>query len=237
MSTEIMNQALDLLEEEPILSMDDNRAAVRWMKRNYDPARKALIRMHPWNFALRRALLIVEANAPLFGWRYSYNLPNDCLRVLPLTSNGNPTYGSLDFQVEGRKLLTNAGSPRPIRYLADITDPRIFDPMFVDALATRLAWKAASFITGKMNYAQLCQQAHANALMQAQMIDSLEGTPERPEADDWINGRSGNEFDYRFDDSAGGISGIGGIDVSTLPTTAPSIPGQLWNNGGVVSIS
>lgn len=237
MSVEIMNMALDLLEEEPILSMEDNRAAVRWMKRNYEPVRKAIIRQHPWNFALARALLFVEANAPIFGWRFSYVLPSDCLRVLPLTSNGHPNSHSIDFVVEGRRILTNAGSPRPLRYLSNVTDPNVFDPMFVQVLAASLGMRAASFITGKMNYAQLCKQSAAEALAQAQMVDGLEGTPEKPEADDWINGRNGDAWN-RFDDSWGGISsGGGGIDISSLPTSPPPVPGQLWNNGGVLSIS
>jgi hypothetical protein len=56
--------ALDLLEEEPILSQSDNRAAVRWMNRNYGQTRDELLESHPWKFALRRAVLNAEAEQP-----------------------------------------------------------------------------------------------------------------------------------------------------------------------------
>ena len=188
--TAIMNQALDLLEEEPIIDPSDDRAAVRWMNRNYGPVRDSLLRLHPWNFAVRRKSLAREATAPDSGWRYSFVLPPDCLRVLPLDVGGYLNGASVQYAIEGRRIVSDAcQQPLPISYIARVEDDTQMDAMFVQVLAVTLAYRAASWLTGKQGLAQAMQQQAKEMLMQAQMVDSLEGTPATPEADDWINGR------------------------------------------------
>ena len=36
---------------------------------------------------------------------------------------------------------------------------------------------------------------------------------------------------------SGGSSGFAVIDLSSLPTTLPSVSGVLWNNGGILQVS
>ena len=204
MSTAIINMALDLLKEEPILSATDDRTAVRWMNRNYQPIRDSLMRLHPWNWAMVRVALAALSTPPAFGWAYQYQLPADCIRVLPLTGSasvyGSPSTGgtlngpSVKFAIEGRYLLTNAPPPIQLSYIQSITDETLMDAAFVQALATTLAARAANFITGKGEYAKELKQEAGQLVMQAQMVDALEGTPPDPEQDDWVNGRSGGQY-------------------------------------------
>jgi hypothetical protein len=187
--TAIMNMALDLLEEEPILSPDDDRAAVRWMDRNYAPVRDALLRSHPWNFAIKRASLPILTDAPTSGWSYAYQLPSDCLRILPLAYSGYLNGRSLQYALEGRTLVSDEAAPLVISYIARVTDDAQMDPMFVQALAASLAARAASWLTGKQGVREAMQQMATQLTMQAQMVDSLEGSPAEAETDSWIDGR------------------------------------------------
>jgi hypothetical protein len=190
MSTEIMNMALDLLEEEPILSQSDNRAAVRWMNRNYGQTRNELLESHPWKFALRRAVLNAEAEQPSFGPLYSYPLPVDCVSVLPPNYGGHTNSGSMSFHREGNAVLANTSGPLLVRYISN--DEESFSALFKRALATSLAAKAASLITGKQTYAQLLTNMAANVTLQAQMRDSLQATPDHVEEEDWTRARNGD---------------------------------------------
>lgn len=196
MSVAIMNMALDFLEEEPILTAEDDRTAVRWMNRNFAPIRDALLRSHNWNFAIKRASLAKLADAPSSGWSYGYALPADCLRVLPLTYKGNLNGASLNYTVEGRTILTDSSSPSLISYVSRVESEADMDPLFVQALAATVAARAASFITGKNSMAQTLSAQARELTMQAQMVDALEGSAPTPEGEDWINGRSGLSVYY-----------------------------------------
>lgn len=183
---DIFNAAFDLLDEEVAIDPADDRAPVRWMRRNYPLVRDAVLRRHPWNFALARAALPALSGEPVFGWDHQYQLPADCLRLLPLTYDGKLNSDPIDHEVEGRRILTNAKSPLKIRYVRRVEDPSLFDALFTQLLAAELAFRAASWITGKQSYAERLGQMAAQLNEQATLLDALEGTPADPLDDDLI---------------------------------------------------
>lgn len=193
--TEICNLALDHLDEATITDFDtDTSARARLLRRNFWPVAWALMRKHPWNFVSRRIQIASSAATPAFGWSYSYDLPDHCLRVLPLTDDGTENGNPVPYKVEGTQILTNWPPPLNVRYLYKIDDTNgggtgAFDQQFVDLLAAAIAQKIAHFITGKQSYAQALGQMAQGLLLEAQMIDSLEGTPDDPVDDFWIDAR------------------------------------------------
>jgi hypothetical protein len=187
--TAICNLALDYLDEAPLTSIDDTGAVGRWFQRNFWPMAWSLMRKHPWNFALARASLAASALPPLFGWPNAYDLPSDCLRVLPLTTDGTENGRPVPFKVEGAQILTRQEAPLKLRYIRRIDNPGLFDGQFCDALAAALAQKAAHFITGKQSYSQAVGQIFASLINDAQSIDALEGTPDDPIDDFWLDAR------------------------------------------------
>lgn len=56
-STEIANGALTLIGARPISALSDTSKEGRTCNANYDVARKAVLRLHPWNFATKRTIL------------------------------------------------------------------------------------------------------------------------------------------------------------------------------------
>ena len=68
---EICNLALDRVKEAPINAIDgtDNRAAARWMGRNFATVRDMTLAQFPWRFAVSRAQIANTVTpAPEFGW-------------------------------------------------------------------------------------------------------------------------------------------------------------------------
>lgn len=189
-TTDIANMALDYLDEAPLVSFDSDTGAVaRQLRRNFWPVARACMRRHPWNFAVARASLSANATAPAFGWSYAYQIPTDCLRVLPITADGTEDGTPTPHKIEGQNILTNQAAPLYIRYIAAISNTGLFDNSFCEYLAATLAHRAAHFITGKQSYAQLMGQIAQGMLNEAQMIDALEGTPEDAIGDSWDRAR------------------------------------------------
>ena len=53
----ICNRALDLLGADPITSLEDGSKAANLCQRNFEPSADSVLRLYPWNAALRRARL------------------------------------------------------------------------------------------------------------------------------------------------------------------------------------
>ena len=137
---EVCNLTLDLLKQAPISSIDSPEdPAEVIMARWYDVCRRALLRAHTWNFALKRRVLTPTGTAPAFGYSDAYNLPNDFLR---LGSIGDDSLGDFrrDYEIEnGQLLMTNDAGDLNLRYVYDLTTVTQFDPLFVDILALYMA--------------------------------------------------------------------------------------------------
>ena len=88
MATEvsICANALRRLGDDPITSLTDDTERARLCNAFYTDARDAVLRSHPWNFAITRTSLAKLSDAPAYGFNYQYSLPTDpyCLRVLEM---------------------------------------------------------------------------------------------------------------------------------------------------------
>lgn len=189
-STDICNQALDLVKEAPIGDMlSDTTPKARWFQRNYATTRDALLAEHPWNFAVKYASLPVNAAAPVSRWLYGYQIPSDCLRLLPLQKDGYFEGALIAHEVNGQTIETDATAPLRVRYIRRVDAEGEFSPLFVKAFAAQLAMNIAHWITGKASALQIAQQVYETTMAKAKRIDGMEGTFERPYDDDVIAAR------------------------------------------------
>lgn len=129
----VCNLALAKLGARTIESLTENSKEARLCALFLDSSRDELLRAHPWNFAAARATLARLSEPPAFGYARAFQLPPDCLRVRRLNGDVRAV-----FEIEGRQLLTDQDQAR-ILYTARVEDPTRFDPLFVQALAARLA--------------------------------------------------------------------------------------------------
>lgn len=177
----IANRALQKLGGGYIANFLDNKKEARAVNRAYDYVRQAVLRSHPWNFAVRRQKLTASATAPAFDYELQYQLPTDCLRILEVIDGD-----AYPYQVEGRLILTNQAAPLRIRYVADISDPNQFDALFIEAFACRLAMELCEDLTQSNAKRQLAQEEYTAALREARRIDGQENPPDDLPEPDWL---------------------------------------------------
>lgn len=173
------NSALLRVGAASILSLADNSVEARACSICYDSNRRDELRKHKWNFALKRAVLAPDTTAPAFDFLYAFTLPTDCLRVLrPATTN-------LDWQIEGRKILTNDGNVLYLKYIADIEDVAQWDPSFYNVMAASLAVDLCEKLTQSNTKKQQLNKEYMDAVADARRTDAFESGPEDAADDYW----------------------------------------------------
>lgn len=190
---DICNEAMDLLGAATITSLTENSKEARLCNRRFDTVRDAVLRSHPWNVAITRASLAKDATAPAFGFASQFTLPTNpyCLRVISFwNSSVNNEVAAYDsnvmYKIEGRKVLSNEGSCS-ITYISRVTDTELYDSLLSSAIAHKLASETAYAITGSNSVSQAMQAMYETRLREAKSIDAMEGYPEQPQADEYIN--------------------------------------------------
>ncbi len=184
---DIVNDALVMLGERPIVSLNDSSDVALTMKTLYPSSRDAVLREHSWRFALWRTQLTQLSGSPPFGYKWAFQLPNDYLALaMPNGFWGETTDDA--FTIEAGMLFTDSthqGVPYAfIRYVRRITDPNKFDVLFIHALSAHLAWDAAIPITGNPTLMTAMRDLFHERLQEARNTDAMEQTPERIYSDE-----------------------------------------------------
>jgi len=175
------NSALQKVGAASILNLSDNSKEARQCNIAFDSNRRSELRKHRWNFAIKRAALAPDSEAPSFDYTYAFTLPSDCLKVLL------PHDYACDWVVEGKKILTNDSDVLNLRYIADITDATQWDPTFYDMLSISLALDICEPLTNSSAKVNTLQALYKDAQAEARRNNAFEVLP--PEgADDsfWI---------------------------------------------------
>ena len=200
---DIANIALTNLGEAKIVSMTENSERARLCNLRFPDVRDMILRQHPWNCTIARAVLSRLAESPAWGFLYQYQLPADLLRVLSIYDL------TRTYKIEGGKLLTEA-TDGILKYQKRIDDMTLLDASLVNVMGLRLAWELAEPLTGKTTLKQEMWQKYERNLMEARSIDASEGSAERVEFNTWLDAR------------------LGAYETSWKPIDAPS-DGYPWN--------
>lgn len=161
----ICNEALSMIGAKAIQSFDDNTDNARRCAAIYDSTRRALLRMHPWSFAKKRAQLAPVATHPAFGYSHTFPLPKDFIRVYDS--------GQQNYEMEGRHILANTNLINLV-YVADEDNEELWDSLFCECMALYLANKLAKPITSSNAEADSAWQKLQNMLKQARAINGQE---------------------------------------------------------------
>lgn len=209
--TQLANYALSKLGEEPVLLLTDDTKPARLMNRIFDQVRDAELRRATWKFSLKRAQLMALVDAPDWGYTTQYPLPSDFLRLVqvndfyvrPLSKQRGP------WSLEGGLLLTDLPAPLKMRYVARITNTGLFDPLFVEALACKLAMEAGETLTQSETKRARAADEYKFALSEAYRQDAIETTPDEMPWGTWLESREGIIVDARGDSDISGLpSGV-----------------------------
>lgn len=162
----ICNLALAKLGEAPIpeISLTGSPAA-RLCYTHYHPVRREILCTNRWSFATQLATLDIVPSAQNDTYA-EHSLPEDCLRVLEVSSP--------DWSLRGRAIYCQERLIE-LLYLTDAQDPALFDPLFTEAFATRLACKLCIPLTSSTTAREaLTQEYHRLALPQAAHINAVQ---------------------------------------------------------------
>ncbi len=130
---EICSNALEMLADDPLESLDQDTPAARRANNLYNTVKRAVLRSHPWNCATKRVILSPDVDAPAFDWTHQFTLPGDWLRTLQVGLKQCPEA----FAPEGKKLLANTATLRLV-YVAEI-DEDMMDAMLVEGMEKSMA--------------------------------------------------------------------------------------------------
>lgn len=163
---DICNIALSKLGEAPLAALDANASpAARLCYMHYHPVRREVLSAARWSFAKRQTTIQSQEGDDTGLHSLPHTLPSDCLRVLGVNSAG--------WTLRGRCIYCPQQEIR-VLYIADIEDTSLFEPLFIDALATRLACKlcipllssitARKALVDEYNHMVLPQAIYANTV-------------------------------------------------------------------------
>lgn len=169
---EICNGALLLLGDETISDLKESGTRARLCANLYDSSRDAVLRMHPWNCAVKRqANLAPDSTPPAYGYAYAFTLSTDHLRLLAVESSTG--YSLTDYVIEGRKILCDESTIN-IRHVYRNVNISEYDALLVDALQAYLAFKFAWPLTKSPSVKKEMGELFTNIYRLAKSVDALE---------------------------------------------------------------
>lgn len=193
---EICNHALLKIGADTIASLDinqnDTEAVVQSAKLCgilFDQALEETLRTYKWNSALKRAKLSRLTEAPAFKFKYKYQLPNDCIRVMNIYDQKDAYDDRTQWVVEGRTILCDYDEV----YLCYVSKPQ--DVSQLDAFLTRAVIQNLAI---KLSVPMQLDQVMQNNLIQeyeqvvlpaARSVDTLENKYWEMEESDFILSR------------------------------------------------
>jgi hypothetical protein len=193
---QVANRALTKLGSARITSLADDVKAARSISSCFEDLRDDELRAHRWQFAMKRTSLAALSDAPAFGYKYQYALPSDFLRIdmvddrFPAAIMDNYIDAEyLEWTLEGNVILTDIGAPLKLRYIAQITDPTLWDENFREALASRIAMEIAEDLTQSENKKASAAKDYDRSIRQAIRINSIERPAVMPPDNSWIISR------------------------------------------------
>ena len=173
-TVDICNGALNQLGATTILSLTEDSKNARLCNSRFTQVRDAVFRSHPWNCLQKRVQLASSTNTPAWGYKFQFDLPGDCLRLLRILDFDS------NYQVEGRSILSNNESMK-ILYISRITDPNEYDELLRETLSAALGADIAYGVTSSNPVTQNMYQLFQDKLRDARFVDATEGQNTSPD--------------------------------------------------------
>lgn len=182
----ICSRALVRIGAHPIASFNEGSAAAEIAGMLYACVRDALLAAYGWGFAVKDAALTRLADPPSAEFDYGFQLPNDFLRALKISTaaNGGGLGGGFGdggaaspYQIRGQNLLCSAEQVR-LTYIYQVEE-ETFPPHFVRALTLALSAEFCLPITENSARAEILSKQADQEFARARQIDAQQDTPNR----------------------------------------------------------
>lgn len=188
----ILNRGLQLLGQPGISSLNENSVSARSMIRAYDSIYLSEIEKNTWNFSIRRANLVADATAPIFGKARYFPLPGDFLFLAPEeTTYNNPSRRDFQQEVFNNTLciVSSDDAPLPIRYVSSEVPESLFSATFAEAFACALALACCEEITNSNSKLQNLMMIYRDSINLAKKRNDIQNAPVKSPTCSWITVR------------------------------------------------
>ena len=193
---EICNHALLKIGADTIASLDinqnDTEAVVQSAKLCgilFDQSLEEVLRTYKWNSALKRAKLSRLTETPAFKFKYKYQLPNDCIRVMNVYDKADAYDDRTQWVVEGRTILCDYEAVY-LCYVSKPSDVSQLDAFLTRAVIQNLAIKlSVPMQLDQVMQNNLIQEYENVVLPAARSVDTLENKYWEMEESDFILSR------------------------------------------------
>lgn len=174
---QIYQMAADRIDDEVIVTVNDDTKVVRWLNRNYALTKETLLSSHRWKFAKTRANLAQIVGDTGSEWLYKYQTPADALLIYRPTDKAEIGGVPIPYEYESYTIFTDQSPPFPIRYIKNVNEDK-FTPLFVNSLVAALAHGMSHWAPRKMGMVDLTEKALTKSLRTAMMMDAIENFTE-----------------------------------------------------------
>lgn len=189
---EIINRALLKLGEAPISSLNEAAFGSSY-EMIYQDVKKLLLSAYPWRFATTVKRL--SRQDKMYGKRYVYPLPVDCLLLLKAGINLADVTGErlacpLDgYEIVEGGLVTDTPNGIVVEYVKAMDNDEAFPPLFREALAAKLAAELSMRLKHALNFKQVFDNEFYNLICQAQLNNEIVKSAESLDDNSWIKVR------------------------------------------------
>lgn len=184
---EICNIALQKLGADRINLLTEDSVNARECNLAYAVIRDRELRKHSWTFAKKTVALAASTTKPL-GYARQFPLPSDWLRTVKILADPEDKHEMQDFALEGRNILSDE-TVVYLKYIRRVEDPNEFDTLFIDVLASALAYQLCEKLTQSNTKKDEAKEAYKDAISEAKRINAIERPPDELPPDDWITVR------------------------------------------------
>jgi len=183
--TDICNRALIKLGKATIRDIDTDESPQGTLcKAVYVSMLDEVLRLAEWNFAVNRQALNKDASgSPLYEWAYRFILPTipPVIKIISVVNN-------VPFKIEGNYLVSNSDNVK-LKYIGRITDPNLYDSLFINVLMLRLAYEISFSLTSQTSLGDNIYKQYLLALEEARNQNSQDDNELPIQDSTWTNAR------------------------------------------------
>jgi hypothetical protein len=170
---DIYNLALTNAKSKAFVQLPtENSLERKYCTANFKPSVAATLEQADWKFASKSARLQLTDDVPPSPWLYAYKYPNDCAQFREILRDSDdeelvPYDVQIDEAETGKRIL----SDKPLawgRYTVLTYNVNLFSPLFIDAVAWRLAMRIAPPLIGENAPLRFLTQMYTVALSVAE---------------------------------------------------------------------
>lgn len=155
----------------------------------YPYQRDSILRAHPWNCCIKRAVLAPLAEAPPFGYSSAFELPAECLRVLEVGSGGV----QIDYLVEAKTIQADT-RVLELRYVFRNEVESSWDSHLIDLMTAAMAAVLAYPVTQSTSERDSREAKLIQLMKKAKAADGQEDPPQTLGDERLLRSRFGNDW-------------------------------------------